>query len=51
MVGSSKLSVPVKKLKNKKVGQMVRRLKEFCNNVCSFVETIIFKMNLKTSSS
>ena len=50
-MGSRKLSVPVKKLKNKKLAQKVRRLKDFCNNVCSFIETIIFKVNVKASTS
>ena len=45
------MSVPVKKLKNKKLAQKVRRLKEFCTNICSFIHTIIFKVKLKASGN
>ena len=50
-IGSRRLSVPVKKLKNKKLAQKVRRLKEFCTNICSFIDTIIFKVKLKASGN
>jgi len=45
--GRAVVSVPVKKLKNKKLVQKARRLKEFCFNVQSFIETIIFKVDLR----
>ena len=41
----------LKKLKNKKLAQKVRRLKEFCTNICSFIDTIIFKVKLKASGN
>ena len=41
----------MKKLKNKKLAQKVRRLKDFCSNICSFIDTIIFKVKLKASGN
>ncbi len=43
--------MPVKKLKNKKLGQKARRLRDFCMNVCSYLETLLFKLTLRHSSS
>lgn len=45
-ISSSTVSVPLKKLKNKKFSQKVRRLKDFCDNVSSYIDTIIFKLTL-----
>lgn len=46
-----RVTVPVKKLKNKKLGSKVRRLRDFCNNVCSYLETLIFKITLRLSGN
>jgi hypothetical protein len=43
------VSVPVKKLKNKKLFQKVKRLKDFCANINSYIETMIFKLKLRQS--
>jgi hypothetical protein len=42
-----RVSVPVKKFKNKKVLQKVRRLRDFCLNVNSYIETIMFKLQVR----
>ena len=38
--------MPVKKLKNKKIAMKVKRVKEFAQNVASYVETLKFKVSL-----
>lgn len=41
------VTLPVKKLKNKKLAQKVRKLKDFCSNVLSYIETLSFKVGVK----
>lgn len=47
VVDRTRVSVPVKKFKNKKLAQKVKRLKDFCVNVNSYIETINFKLKVR----
>lgn len=47
MMERSRVSVPVKKIKNKKLCQKVKRLKDFCMNVSSYIETVNFKLQVR----
>lgn len=38
--------MPVKKLKNKKLAQKIRRIKDFAQNVSAYIETLKFKVSL-----
>lgn len=49
MITEKRVSFAVKKLKDKKLSQKVRRLRDFCSNVNSYIETIIFKLQLRSS--
>jgi hypothetical protein len=51
MINKTSVTVPVKKLKNKKLAQKVRRLRDFCSNVHSYLETLLFKVKLKGDGS
>jgi hypothetical protein len=45
-VNKNSVQVPVKKLKNKKIAMKIKRVREFAQNVSSYIETLKFKVSL-----
>jgi hypothetical protein len=45
-VNKNSVQVPVKKLKNKKIAMKIKRVREFAQNVSTYIETLKFKVSL-----